>query len=87
MDAFVINGGKRLRGRVHINGSKNASLPLMAAALLTTDPVTLRDVPDLSDIQNMQKLLTSLGCATTTTGFTAKAAFECGRFDNAALRG
>ena len=72
MDAFVINGGKRLRGRVHINGSKNASLPLMAAALLTTDPVTLRDVPDLSDIQNMQKLLTSLGCATTTTGGSLK---------------
>ena len=62
MDAFVIQGGKRLRGRVRVHGSKNASLPLLAAALLTDDPVTLRDVPDLSDIANMGKLLGALGC-------------------------
>ncbi len=62
MDAFVINGGKRLRGKVRVNGSKNASLPLMAAALLTDEPVILHDVPDLSDIQNMAKLLDALGC-------------------------
>ncbi len=61
MDAFVINGGKPLRGSVHINGSKNAALPLMAAALLTTEPVTLHGVPDLSDIRNMKTLLASLG--------------------------
>ncbi|MCX5661888.1 MAG: UDP-N-acetylglucosamine 1-carboxyvinyltransferase [Planctomycetota bacterium] len=62
MDAFVIHGGKRLRGRVRINGSKNACLPLLAAALLTDDAVTLHDVPDLSDIGNMNRLLESLGC-------------------------
>lgn len=62
MDAFVIHGGNRLRGRVRINGSKNASLPLMAAALLTDEPVTLLDVPDLSDINNMAKLMGELGC-------------------------
>ncbi|MEM6258286.1 MAG: UDP-N-acetylglucosamine 1-carboxyvinyltransferase [Planctomycetota bacterium] len=61
MDAFQINGGKPLRGTVRINGSKNASLPLMAAALLTTEPVTLHGVPDLSDIRAMQELLGSLG--------------------------
>ncbi|MEM9019256.1 MAG: UDP-N-acetylglucosamine 1-carboxyvinyltransferase [Planctomycetota bacterium] len=61
MDAFIIRGGKPLRGTVRINGSKNASLPLMAAALLTTEPVTLRGVPDLSDIRNMKRLLVSLG--------------------------
>lgn len=65
MDAFVIKGGHRLRGTVRIHGSKNASLPLMAAALLTDEPVTLRDVPDLSDIRNMRRLLASLGCAVT----------------------
>jgi len=64
MDAFVIRGGKRLAGKVRINGSKNASLPLMAAALLTDDRVVLHDVPDLSDIQNMAKLLEALGCST-----------------------
>lgn len=62
MDAFIIHGGKRLRGNLRIHGSKNASLPLMAAALLTDEPVVLRDVPDLSDIQNMCRLLQSIGC-------------------------
>ncbi|MFP4145560.1 MAG: UDP-N-acetylglucosamine 1-carboxyvinyltransferase [Phycisphaeraceae bacterium] len=62
MDAFVIQGGKRLRGTVRIHGSKNASLPLMAAALLTDQPVVLADVPDLSDIRNMIRLLRALGC-------------------------
>lgn len=61
MDAFQINGGKPLRGTVRINGSKNASLPLMAASLLTTEPVTLHGVPNLSDIRAMQELLASLG--------------------------
>ena len=62
MDRFTIQGGRPLRGTVRIHGSKNAALPLMAAALLTDQPVTLRDVPDLSDIRNMTRLLDSLGC-------------------------
>lgn len=61
MDAFVIKGGNRLRGTVRVAGSKNASLPLMAACLLTDEPVILRDVPGLSDIGNMAKLLGTLG--------------------------
>jgi len=64
MDAFVIHGGTRLEGRLRVNGSKNASLPLMAAALLTDQPVTLRDVPHLADIENMQRLLAELGVTT-----------------------
>ncbi|MEM9881929.1 MAG: UDP-N-acetylglucosamine 1-carboxyvinyltransferase [Planctomycetota bacterium] len=63
MDSFIIEGGRPLRGTVRVNGSKNACLPLMAAALLTDRPVTLRGVPDLSDIRNMQRLLDSLGCS------------------------
>ena len=62
MDAFVIEGGKRLKGTVRVNGSKNAALPIMAAALLAEGPITLRDVPDLSDINNMCRLLGELGC-------------------------
>lgn len=61
MDAFVIRGGRRLKGKVRVSGSKNASLPLMAAALLADEPVTLRDVPVLSDISNMENLLAELG--------------------------
>jgi len=62
MDAFEIHGGRRLKGTVQVNGSKNAALPLMAAALLTEEPVTLHDVPHLSDIDNMARLLRELGC-------------------------
>jgi UDP-N-acetylglucosamine 1-carboxyvinyltransferase len=63
MDSFVIEGGRPLRGHVRINGAKNACLPLMAAALLTDQPVVLTDVPDLADIRNLQRLLVSLGCS------------------------
>lgn len=61
MDVFVIEGGRRLNGSVRVNGSKNAALPLLAATLLTDAPVTLRDVPQLSDIRNMERLLGELG--------------------------
>ncbi len=66
MDTFVIQGGQRLQGRTRINGSKNAALPLTAAALLTDAPVTLRDVPDLADLKNMYRLLAELGCMRLT---------------------
>lgn len=62
MDAFRILGGTRLTGTMAVDGSKNASLPLMAAALLSDEPVTLRRIPDLSDITNMARLLGELGC-------------------------
>lgn len=61
MDAFVIQGGRPLAGRIRVNGSKNAALPQMAASLLTEGSVTLRDVPGLADIQNMAGLLVELG--------------------------
>jgi UDP-N-acetylglucosamine 1-carboxyvinyltransferase len=62
MDAFVIEGGAPLRGELRIHGSKNSALPIMAACLLTDEPVTLRDVPRLADIANMRRLLHELGC-------------------------
>ncbi|GAB5496581.1 MAG: UDP-N-acetylglucosamine 1-carboxyvinyltransferase [Phycisphaerales bacterium] len=68
MDVFEIEGSRRLSGEIEVNGSKNAALPLMAAALLTTEPITFDDVPDLSDIRNMQNLLSELGCAIERTG-------------------
>ncbi|MEM1210773.1 MAG: UDP-N-acetylglucosamine 1-carboxyvinyltransferase, partial [Planctomycetota bacterium] len=67
MDTFVINGGRPLRGTVRINGSKNAALPLMAAALLTDHPLTLQGVPDLADTRNMSRLLKRLGIDVTHT--------------------
>ena len=61
MDVFVIEGGRRLTGSIRINGSKNAALPLMAASLLTDEALILSDVPNLSDIRNMTRLLGELG--------------------------
>jgi UDP-N-acetylglucosamine 1-carboxyvinyltransferase len=62
MDRFVIQGGQRLCGRLVVKGSKNAALPLMAAVLLTDEPVILHDVPALADIANMRGLIKELGC-------------------------
>ncbi len=61
MDSFLIQGGTPLRGEVTISGSKNAVLPLMAAALLTKDTCVIRNAPDLSDVRFMVKILESLG--------------------------
>jgi UDP-N-acetylglucosamine 1-carboxyvinyltransferase len=61
MDMFVVNGGKRLRGRVGVSGAKNAALPIMAAALAAEGVTTLRGVPDLVDVTTLGQLLTALG--------------------------
>ena len=61
MDVFVIQGGRRLSGRVRVEGSKNAALPLMAASLLTDDTVRLGNLSSLSDITSMSRLLGELG--------------------------
>jgi len=57
MDKFKIRGGKRLHGTVRISGAKNSALPAMAAALLTSEPVTLHNIPKVRDIITMSKLL------------------------------
>jgi UDP-N-acetylglucosamine 1-carboxyvinyltransferase len=62
MDKFRINGGKKLNGRVSIGGAKNSALPCLAAALLTSETVTLRNVPYVRDLITMRRLLEDLGC-------------------------
>ena len=61
MDSFLIKGGVPLHGEVEISGSKNAVLPIMAAALLTDEPCVIRRVPNLSDTRFMAQILESLG--------------------------
>jgi UDP-N-acetylglucosamine 1-carboxyvinyltransferase len=61
MDALVIQGGRRLEGRVGISGAKNAALPVMAATLLAPGVHTLRNVPLLADTRTMGKVLETLG--------------------------
>lgn len=61
MDKIVIEGGNRLIGEVTISGSKNGALPLMAASLLTSECLTLHNVPQLNDISTLKKLLAHIG--------------------------
>lgn len=61
MDSILINGGNPLHGDIKLSGSKNASLPIMAAALLTDQPVHLSNIPKLTDIYTMEKLLKNHG--------------------------
>lgn len=61
MEEFVIEGGVPLKGEVTPSGNKNAALPLLAACLLTEEPVILRNVPQIRDVLAMRKLIESLG--------------------------
>jgi UDP-N-acetylglucosamine 1-carboxyvinyltransferase len=62
MDKFKITGGRPLAGRISISGAKNSALPCMAAALLTSETVTLHNLPYVRDIITMRRLLEDLGC-------------------------
>ena len=61
METFVIEGGVPLSGTVRPTGNKNAALPILAACLLTSDPVTLENVPRIRDVEAMIELLTDIG--------------------------
>ena len=61
MDKFLINGPCKIKGNVSISGSKNASLPILAASLLFTKPVIIKNLPRVKDINTMLNLLKSLG--------------------------
>jgi UDP-N-acetylglucosamine 1-carboxyvinyltransferase len=62
MDKFRIIGGRTLEGQIQISGAKNSALPCMAAALLTSETVTLHNVPYVRDCLTMRRLLEDLGC-------------------------
>jgi len=66
MDKLVVTGGNPLVGRVRISGAKNATLPLMAATLLTRGKCRLNNVPDLRDVRTMGSLLGTLGAKVST---------------------
>lgn len=63
MDRILIRGGVPLSGTINIGGAKNAALPLMAASLLTADPLVLANLPDLADVVTMANLLVQHGVA------------------------
>ena len=68
MEGFVIEGGHRLSGTVAAAGNKNGVLPILAATLLTSEPVTLSNVPRIRDVETMLELLADAGAAVAWTG-------------------
>ena len=62
MSSYIIEGGHRLQGETYVSGSKNASLPIMAATVLNRGISKLYNVPDIHDTQMMIEILKNLGC-------------------------
>ena len=61
MSKYIIEGGRKVEGRVKISGSKNSSLPIIAATILNGGKTTLYNVPEIKDTQMMYKILETLG--------------------------
>ena len=67
-ESFVIDGGRPLYGRIQAAGNKNGALPILAACLLTTEPVVLGNVPRIADVETMIELLNDVGAEADWTG-------------------
>src|SRR5512132_4342145 len=67
-ESFVIQGGRPLSGRIRAAGNKNAALPILAACLLTDEPVVLHNVPRIRDVETMMALIADLGAEVEWTG-------------------
>lgn len=68
MDKIIIRGGKRLSGSIPVSGAKNSALTLLPCALLTEEPLTLRNLPRLADVDGFQHLLNQFGVSTSIAG-------------------
>ena len=72
MDRIIIRGGRRLEGEIPISGAKNAALTLLPCTLLTDEPLTLRNLPRLADVDSFGHLLNQLGVSITVEGSKPK---------------
>ena len=68
MEKYVINGGNKLYGSVKVQAAKNSVLPILAATVLADQKVKILNVPEISDVKNMVKILACLGCKTVYDG-------------------
>src|SRR5687768_9265688 len=62
-ERFLVEGGRRLEGTIRPGGNKNAALPILAACLLTDEPVVLRNLPDIQDVRVMLQILERIGAS------------------------
>ncbi|MBC9073570.1 UDP-N-acetylglucosamine 1-carboxyvinyltransferase [Thauera sp. CAU 1555] len=82
MDKLLIEGGTRLSGEVAISGAKNAALPLLCAALLTAEPVTFTNVPQLNDIGTLLRLIAQMGVKVERDAAAGTVTLDAGALDN-----
>ena len=68
MSSFIVSGGYELGGTIRPAGNKNAALPVLAATLMSAEPVTVRNVPRIRDVHTLLEIMESLGAAVTWTG-------------------
>ena len=61
MSSFIIEGGHRLRGEITPQGAKNEALQVLCAVLLTDEPVRIKNIPDIADVNNQIQLLHDMG--------------------------
>src|SRR5262245_36784587 len=80
MSSLLIEGGHKISGTVSVEGNKNAALPLLAACLLTTEECVLTNVPRISDVEVMARLLTDLGARIEGIG-TSTLRVQCANVD------
>ncbi len=71
MDKFIVNGGKRLCGRVTVSGAKNAAVAILPAVLLAESPCIIENVPDISDVHGILRALAALGAKITPLSRTS----------------
>ena len=68
MASFVIEGGHKLHGEIHPQGAKNEVLQILCATLLTSEEVTVNNIPDILDVNNLIQLLREMGVKVSKTG-------------------
>ena len=68
MESFIIEGGHQLQGTITPQGAKNEALEVIAAVLLTSDPVRITNIPDILDVNNLIRLLQDMGVKVTRNG-------------------
>ncbi len=83
MDKLVIRGGNPLQGALHVSGSKNTALPLMAAAILTDGPVELTNIPDLKDIDTFSRVIQVTGTSVNFDPVGHRITLDASGFDRA----
>ena len=68
MSSFIVTGGRELSGAIRPAGNKNAALPVLAATLMSAEPVTVRNVPRIRDVHTLIEIMEALGASVTWTG-------------------